>query len=78
MVVRRPNRNRGKSVVRYPWDKWFAADKFTVRRGEHYSCAVHGMAAMIRNVASQRNMRVSLSITEEGTITVRVVSRGDK
>lgn len=70
--------NRGRKVVRYPWDDWFGHKSFTLKKGEDgdYNCATHGMAAQIRNVADARQVRVSLRIEENGAIHVTV--RGKK
>ena len=56
---------------RYPWAKWFASGCFVLRRGIDFDCMPHGMAQMIRNVASMRGLRVSVRI-EEDAIHVRV------
>lgn len=59
---------------RYPWDRWFARRTFTLVRGRHYDCLPHGMAQMVRNAAAgpKYRLRVSVRITDDGDITVRV------
>lgn len=60
----------GKSVAKYPWDRWFRQQQFTLVRGVDYTCQPHGMAVLVRNTAGHRGLRVSVKINE-GVITVR-------
>lgn len=68
---------RGKKHGRrYPWDKWFARGRFTLKRDRDYKCLPHGMAQMIRNVAARRGVRVGLKLGEDGRIDVTVLRAG--
>lgn len=68
------SRKRIKHHAPYNWDRWFSRKTFTVRRGVHYDCAVHGMASQIRTRASIRGLRVSLEIVD-GVVRVTVKGR---
>ena len=60
-------------VVRYPWDRWLRSTgrETRLRRNKHYDCMSHVMAGQIRNAASKRGKKVSLTVTED-TILLRV------
>lgn len=60
---------------RYPWTTWFRRGRFTLTRGIEFSCLTHGMAAMVRNVASRKRLRIS--IQQDGT-TIQVTVLGNK
>ncbi len=47
---------------RYPWLTWFRQEQFTLYRGQHFDCRVHGMAQMIRNAASSAKIRRRVSL----------------
>lgn len=57
---------------RYPWDRWFAGKKFLLTRGEDFSGMVHGMAQMVRNVASKRKIAVEVYILRGDRVLVKV------
>lgn len=63
--------------VRYPWDKWFARDKFTLRRGEDFMCMPHGMAQAVRNTMDRFGwVAASIDIGEDSiTVTRRYTKR---
>lgn len=61
---------------RYPWDDWFAQSQFVLRHGNDYSCMPHGMAQMVRNVASRLGVKVRLRLSGEGRIDVTVLRNG--
>jgi hypothetical protein len=62
--MRRPRARkvRKKYGNRYPWDEWFERGSFYLVRGRDYECTTHGMAQMIRNVASSDKYRIELEI----------------
>jgi len=55
----------------YPWDKWLAKPKITLRRGEDFDCQPHSMAIQIRGAASRRNIEVSVLINDDIVTVVR-------
>ena len=59
---------------RYPWMLWFRTRQFKLVRGEHFTCLTHGMAAMVRNMASRKKLRISLQQSET-TIQVTVLGK---
>lgn len=59
-----------KGLPRYPWDKWFAKAKFTLKRGKDFACQTHGMVAQIRNKAAKEKIRMNIVVTDADTITV--------
>lgn len=64
--------NRHRTVVRYPWDDWLTNKETRLEKGVHFSCAIHGMATMIRNMASKRRISVSLRVRDDKYITIQV------
>lgn len=55
---------------RYPWNDWFQRSKFSLQKGEDYSCKPHGMAQMARNQAHARGIKIAVSIGDDGRIDV--------
>lgn len=64
---------RGKYWV-YPWDEWFARDRFVLIQGRHYSIQTHGMISRIRCAAGTPPYRLKLRIraTSQGIEVVKV------
>jgi hypothetical protein len=57
---------------RHPWSYWFSLDKFTLVRGEHYTCVTPSMIQQVRNNASRRNLNISIYVKDkEFTVVVR-------
>ncbi len=69
-LLKHHHHNKHREVVRYPWDDWFAKSSVTLKKGIDFICAIHGMAAMIRNEASKRQVKVSLRIRDDKEITI--------
>jgi len=58
--------------VRYPWDKWFAKPKFTIKQGKDFDCAKHSMIVYLRTVAASRGLSVSVRCVDDLiNVTVR-------
>lgn len=59
---------------KYPWDQWFnrlsAGRKVQLQKNKHYDCQTHGMVAQIRTRASQRNVQLVITVTNDTTITM--------
>ncbi len=53
---------------RYPWEEWFAKERFVLHRGLQFPESVqpHGMAQTIRNAAARHGLGVSISIFDRG------------
>jgi hypothetical protein len=60
---------------RYTWDKWLKEGSFVLVRGRDFTCMTHGMAQMIRNVASKKGFRVSIRIVSNDRIEVTAFPR---
>jgi len=60
------------SRKKYPWDDWFAAKLFSLRRGEDFDGRVDSFIQYIRNVASDRGVGIRVQIQEGPPITVIV------
>lgn len=58
---------------RYPWDRWLRSGFFRLRRGTDYTIMTHGMAQMVRNVASRRRLKIHLEILSDHLIEVHVL-----
>ena len=59
---------------RYPWDEWFASasvEPITLAPGVDFVCRPYSFAQMVRNVASNRGLSVSVSVTDNGEVVVR-------
>lgn len=54
----------------YPWTDWFAGRHRHLRRGREYVCSTVNMAQCVRNEASRRGLRVSVTETVEGLLVV--------
>ena len=63
------------TLVRYPWDMWLKKKKFTLVKGKDYRGMPHSMAQQIRNAAHSRNLKVSISIWDNGKIDVETTGR---
>lgn len=46
---------------RRPWDEWFSRPKTTIRYGTDYTIGAGSMSQQIRNAASKKGYRVSVS-----------------
>lgn len=57
---------------RYPWDKWFAKKKFTLKRGREFDCMTHCMGVMARRAASVRDVTISIHHKGEDTLWIEV------
>jgi len=64
-------KKKKKKLPRYPWDKWFKREKFTLKKGIHYDCMTHSMSVQVRNAARVRGFAVSVHINEN-TLNVEV------
>lgn len=53
---------------KYKWEEWFGQPSVTITRGVDYECSQSTMAAMIRNNASQRGLRIKLVDTGSSII----------
>lgn len=63
----------------YPFNVWFNAltdpdgrARFELRRGEHYDCSQSSFAQQLRQEASRRGVRVSLTDLEDRFVVVLV------
>ena len=63
------------NIVHYPWEKWFAKNRFILFRGKQYNCQPHSMGVQIRNAAAKRNLSVSVYIDGD-KITCDVYAKG--
>ncbi len=49
----------------YPWAKWLKGTRKLLKRHRDFDCLPHVMAQQVRNVATRRNLKVSIKIEEE-------------
>ncbi len=57
---------------KYPWDKWFKYKRFTLKAGKHFTCRPYTMAQQVRNVAAERDVKVSIRIlADEIKVTIK-------
>lgn len=54
----------GKSVKKYPWEKWFGKSKFFLYRGRDYTCSTWTMIQQVRNAASARSLSLEIKETK--------------
>jgi len=60
--------------TRYPWEKWFSKNSFTLRAGKDFHSRTYSMAGQIRLAAARLGHQVSIKINREQTeITVMVL-----
>ena len=62
--------------VKYDWDRLFRRQRFTLWRGDDYTCSQSSMAQQIRNAASLRCVRVRVVEVQDdgGGFTVMVMN----
>lgn len=54
---------------RYRWDEWFSlGSSFRLVKGQHFNCTFTAMTQQIRNEASKRGYRVSISELDDSLI----------
>lgn len=73
--VKRGDEGRVLHGRRYPWNEWFGAKKFYVRKGRDYNGRTDTFAQQVRTRASERGLSVSVEIDEDGE-GLRVVVNG--
>lgn len=50
----------GRQAI-YPWDKWLKyKNKFTLKRGEDYTCTTQSMALQFRSRAAREGIKVHI------------------
>lgn len=57
---------------KYKWDIWFGQPRTVLTRGVDYQCSQATMAQTVRNNASQRGLRVSVTDTGD-SIVIEIV-----
>lgn len=60
----------------YRWNQWFAMSRFILRQGKDYDCSPSTMDQQIRNQATSRGIRVSITQPNAITLVVTIKSRG--
>jgi hypothetical protein len=70
-VVKFSKKGRGRPR-KYPWDKWFAHQRFTLRKGVDYVCGSGAMIMQVRDAAQDRRLRTTVVEHDDGfTVIVR-------
>jgi hypothetical protein len=59
---------------RHPWDRWFAAGRFTARRGEDFAGRTDTFILQVRQQAGRRGVGVKVRVSGDGS-EVRVEVR---
>jgi len=73
---RSQKRNQEKRMGRppkYPWDKWFSRNRFTLEKGKHFDCHLHSMIVQVRRAAVKRRIKVKVEVRDESKLSVRVI-----
>lgn len=56
---------------RHPWDEWFKLGSFILQKGKDYAGRTDTMMSQVRQQASKRGLRASVTATNDGNeITV--------
>ncbi len=67
----------GSHLRKYPWERWFAQDRFRLVRGRDYQVTTAGMLQQVRNAAAIRyGVNIATRLGADGqSITVVVMNR---
>ena len=52
----------------YPWSVWFESGRFTLLKGRDYTCTQMSMSQQVRNVASKKGYKVTVSEVPGGLL----------
>lgn len=65
-------RNGGRTMMkakrcgrRYPWEQWFRARRFTLKRGLEYDCRTSSMVQAVYQAAARMGRDVSIEVAED-------------
>jgi len=75
-----PSLGPQRRPTKHPWDKWLRlrgdrAETLWLEQGVDFDSKINGMAVTIRQRAEKMNLRVSITLAEEGWIGIVSVKK---